>query len=151
MTDGLRRGLIALALAGTLVAVFLAQRQERAETLVEPAAVRPAAAATRPAATPGKLRFGEGGGDLFPAHSWQPPPPPVPVVAPSAPPLPYEFKGRLEEAGQTRVFLARQQSMLVVKQGDVLEGTYRVDAVTPFSVEFTYLPLKQKQSLGFSR
>jgi hypothetical protein len=151
MKTGLRQALIGVALAATLAAVFLVQRQEQAERVAEPTKGRVAAKTGRMVASAGQARFGEGAGDLFPARSWQPPPPPAPVAAPSAPPLPYEFKGRLEEAGQTRIFLARQQSMLVVKQGDVLEGLYRVDAITPWSVEFTYLPLKQKQSLGFSK
>jgi len=160
MKAGLRRGLLAMALAATVVAVLLLDKPE--EGVV--AARKPAspgatlAAAVAPAKAAAKAPVGEGasrltveGDDLFPAHSWRPPPPPVPPVQPMAPPLPFEFKGRMEEGGHSLIFLARQQMMLVVKQGDTLDGLYHVDAVTPWSVEFTYLPLKQKQSLSFSK
>ncbi|MDD5297052.1 MAG: hypothetical protein PHU46_09070 [Rhodocyclaceae bacterium] len=159
MKAGLRRGLLAAGLAATLAAVFLLDRPE--ETLESPTK-KPAASARTSAApavaalpkagvAPGVGRLEAEGADLFPARSWRPAPPPAAPVPPSAPPLPYEYKGRLEEGGQSRVFLARQQTMLVVKQGDTLDGLYHVDAVTPWTVEFTYLPLKQKQSLSFSK
>jgi hypothetical protein len=36
-----------------------------------------------------------------------------------------------------------------VRQGDTIDGTYRVDAVTEQSLALTYLPLKQKQEFVF--
>jgi hypothetical protein len=157
MKAGLRRGLLAAALAATLAAVFLVDKPDNDIVVAR----KPAASRTKPAPAPaataqaplgqGAMRLAEEGDDLFPAHSWRPPPPPAPPVQPMAPPLPFEFKGRMEEGGHSLIFLARQQMMLVVKQGDTLDGLYHVDALTPWSVEFTYLPLKQKQSLNYSK
>ncbi len=88
----------------------------------------------------------------FPSHSWQPPPPPPPKPpAPSAPPLPFTYVGKLLDGDKTLVFLAQQQRNLVVRQGDTIDNLYRVEQVTPNSVEFVYLPLKQKQSMTFGR
>lgn len=79
-----------------------------------------------------------------------PPPPPV-VVAPSAPALPFRFLGRVQGAqGQgadVAVFLSAGTSVLRVRAGDTLLGQYRVDAIEPGAIRFTYLPLGQQQSL----
>jgi hypothetical protein len=152
---GLRRGLLAVALAATVAAVFLLDKpEEGVVALRKPASPVATVALTAPAKAvvdQGASRLTAEGDDLFPVHSWRPPPPPAPPVQPTAPPLPFEFKGRMEEGGHSLIFLARQQMMLVVKQGDTLDGLYHVDAITPWSVEFTYLPLKQKQSLSYSK
>lgn len=156
MKDVLRQTLIAAALAATVAAAFLLERREQGVQLARPTApvpTRAAAPAAGTAGSPASLRLSPEGEDIFPAHSWRPAPPPMPIeaAAPVAPPLPFVFKGRMEDGGQTRVFLARQEAILVVKQGDTLDGAYRVDAITPGGVEFTYLPLKLKQSLNFAK
>ncbi|HSD44484.1 MAG TPA: hypothetical protein VLD36_21800 [Burkholderiales bacterium] len=93
-------------------------------------------------------------GDPFRAFSWQsvveaearknapPPPPPRP---PQAPPLPFTYMGKLIEEGRIVVFLTQGDRNYIVRQGDTIDGTYRVDAVTEESLSLTYLPLKQKQ------
>jgi hypothetical protein len=157
MKASLRRGLLAAALAATVAAVFLLDKPEEGVVVATKPATSGAKRAPAPAATAQApvgqeaIRLAAEGDDLFPVHDWRPPPPPAPPVQPMAPPLPFEFKGRMEEGGHSLIFLARQQTMLVVKQGDTLDGLYHVDAVTPWSVEFTYLPLKQKQSLSYSK
>lgn len=86
------------------------------------------------------------------------PPPPVAVVAPvvvpapSAPPLPFKFLGRVsgqasEGAAPQAVFLALGKQVLRVQVGDTLAGQYRVDALEEGAVRFTYLPLNERQSL----
>lgn len=90
--------------------------------------------------------------DLFPPRSWRPPPPPpAKPPPPSAPPLPFQYMGKLEEGGQTLVFLSQQQRTLAVRQGETVDGVYRVDRISPESIVFVYLPLKQKQSLQLGR
>jgi hypothetical protein len=49
--------------------------------------------------------------------------------------------------GQVYVFLARGDSVVTAKQGDVIDGVYRVEAVTESEVALTYVPLNEKQSL----
>jgi hypothetical protein len=67
---------------------------------------------------------------------------------PVAPPLPFQYFGRITENGKTEVFLMRGEELLSVAPGQTL-GAYRVDQVGAGSIAFTYLPLKTKQTLDF--
>lgn len=91
--------------------------------------------------------------NAFSSRSWYvppPPPPPPPKVAPpppSAPPLPFSYLGRLVEGDVRTFFLARGDRVLTVKEGDILDGIYRVDGVEGSTMSLTFLPLNIKQSL----
>jgi hypothetical protein len=76
----------------------------------------------------------------------QPPPQPPP---PQAPPLPFTYMGKLIDDGRIVVFLTQGEDNYVVRPGDTIDRTYRVDAVTEESLSLTYLPLGQKQQLVF--
>lgn len=106
--------------------------------------------------------------DLFSARQWlkEPPKPPlgkdgkpvkVVVPPPVAPNLPFEFSGLWVE-GPIRyvVVTAQGQQYLLCNQcntpgslhaGDTLLGQYRLESLDPNQAVFTYLPLKQRQSL----
>ncbi len=103
-------------------------------------------------------------GDAFSPTSWTPPPPPPPppapvVVAPppppppppTAPPLPYSFVGMLEDKSRPQAFLARGEVLNIVKVGDVIDNSYRVEALSASQVVLTYLPLNQTQTLSVSQ
>jgi hypothetical protein len=86
---------------------------------------------------------------LFSARAWNPPPAPaIPPPAPSAPALPYTFLGKKHESGVWEIYLARGEQSFIAREGQVLEGTYRVDAIAPPSLKLTYLPLNQAQTLA---
>lgn len=88
--------------------------------------------------------------DLFKSKSWYvppPPPKPVPPPPPAAPPLPFAYMGKLMEEGAMTVFMTSQDRNYVVKSGDVIDGTYRVESITPSSLTLIYLPLNIKQSM----
>lgn len=96
--------------------------------------------------------------DPFAGKSWYvPPPPPPPVTVtvavqeppkPTAPPLPFGYMGRMqEEGGAAVVYLTQGARAYTVKQGDTLDGTYRVDEISRTRVALTYLPLDIKQTL----
>jgi hypothetical protein len=89
--------------------------------------------------------------DPFSARNWSPPPAPPPAVAepsaPVAPPLPYAFIGKKQEAGSWEVFLMRGEQTFVVRASDVLEGQYRIELIQPPTMTLTYLPLGQVQTL----
>jgi hypothetical protein len=95
--------------------------------------------------------------DLFGAKDWNPPPPPVrqkplPPPVPTAPPFPYTVAGSVADAnGLMIVFANRQKQDFVLRIGDVLEQTYRVDAINPQSVTLTYLPLGLTQVVPIER
>jgi hypothetical protein len=96
----------------------------------------------------------EPGSPLFSSQSWQPPPPkfvappPQKPVAPVAPPMPFRFVGRMLQDGHLFVFLAKGDTVITVKQGDTIDGVYRVESVGETEVALTYLPLREKQTLA---
>lgn len=71
------------------------------------------------------------------------PPPPPPV----APPLPFTYMGVLKEGGSTVVFVVSGERLHSVRVGDVIDGTYRVEAIGSEEVTFVYLPMNEKQTL----
>ena len=68
--------------------------------------------------------------------------------APSAPPLPYRFAGRLVRDGTLQIFLARGDVAIPIKQGQILDGAYRVEAIGEDRVTLVYLPLNHKDSIA---
>ncbi len=100
--------------------------------------------------------------DPFAPRGWQAPPPPPPqqaVVAtqPSAPPiptgpppLPFRFVGRMNDEGQQVVYLSRGDQALVARDGETLEGTYKVLGIEPRRIQFEYLPTGEKQELALT-
>jgi hypothetical protein len=70
-----------------------------------------------------------------------PPPPPV------APPLPFRMMGRYVENGQTLVFLQQADRNWIVREGDILNESYKVESVGANAIHFKYLPLGEVQIL----
>jgi hypothetical protein len=114
------------------------------------------AASQRPTPLREAIEVGDAA-DTFRSRSWvpppPPPPPPAPVVqapppAPTAPPLPFRLVGMLEDrSDQPTAFLAKGDALHVVRVGDQIDDTYRVESLSPTQVVMTYLPLKQRQVL----
>ncbi|WP_460415274.1 hypothetical protein [Pseudomonas sp. microsymbiont 2] len=97
--------------------------------------------------------------DLFPSQQWTPtqtlatvieqPVVVAPVVAaPTAPALPFQFIGRLGDRDDLQVFLQSGDKLYVVRQGDVIDDTYRLDRVSATELNLVYLPLHQPQTLS---
>jgi hypothetical protein len=73
------------------------------------------------------------------------PPPPSP---PLAPPLPFRMIGSLDEDGKVTVFAERANGDVVaLRIADIVDNTYRVDAINARTMILTYLPLGQQQAL----
>jgi len=97
--------------------------------------------------------------DLFPTQQWTPPQalasvteqpvviPPEPA-APTAPILPFRFIGRMGERDDLQIFLQSGEKLYVVRQGDVIDDTYRLDRVSATELSLVYLPLHQPQTLS---
>jgi len=90
------------------------------------------------------------------AKSRKPAPPPVaadppPPAPPTAPPLPFTAVGAIQGKrignGQLQAFIQHGDNLTVIQKGDTVAGSYRVDNISTDRVDFTYLPLGQKQSL----
>jgi hypothetical protein len=93
-------------------------------------------------------------GGIFNATSWYepppppPPPPPAPPPVPTAPPLPFTYLGRYEDAPTKVVILTKGERIYTVSEGEVIENTYRVERVTSGTVDLIYLPLNTRQALS---
>jgi hypothetical protein len=71
-------------------------------------------------------------------------PPPAPV----APPMPYRVAGQVVHDGPPRVVLARDDRVFFVREGDMLEGGYRVESIKSDAVTLVYTPLDERQTLA---
>jgi hypothetical protein len=155
--------ILAAALAASILTGLQGTRTEKSATVVEPAArahhgsagAKPVAAGAIPLDKLNRPTMTADAINIFTSKSWYVPPPPPPPAKPapppppSAPPLPFTYLGKLQEApGQMVVFLVKGDRVYSVSQGDVIDGMYHVDGITGNSMALTYLPLKIKQSLG---
>jgi hypothetical protein len=92
--------------------------------------------------------------NLFASSSWTPPTPPskpstqITAIAPTAPTFPFQYVGKKLEESIWEVYLSRGDQSFLVREGGTLEGTYRIDSITPQRLTVTYLPLGQSQSLS---
>lgn len=140
-----------VAAAVTVVAGVVAGRERPTVELVleKPRAVADdgidLARLQRPAATvPQNDPFARNFGQPKPAQVSKAPA--VEKQAPVAPPLPFQYFGRLTENGRTEVFVMRGEELIALAAGQTV-GDYRVEQVAEASISFTYLPLKMKQTL----
>ena len=74
-------------------------------------------------------------------------PKPEPAPTPVAPPLQFKYLGKIIEGKVTRVFLSLADKNHVVGIGERIDSQYRVDRISDETIEFTYLPLRTKQTL----
>ena len=98
--------------------------------------------------------------DLFPAQQWTKPQAlatvteqpvaatPVVAAAPTAPALPFQFVGRMGDRDDLQIFLQSGEKLYVVRKGDVIDSTYRLDNVSANELDLVYLPLHQSQTLS---
>lgn len=68
-------------------------------------------------------------------------------AAAGAPPLPFQFLGRFIDEGKTAYFLQADGRNLVARVGEKIDDNYSLDSDSGEALSFTYLPLKQTQSL----
>src|SRR5712691_8015238 len=115
-------------------------------------AAAPASEARQPG-IPARSALGRIAADPFSAQSWLPRRKPAVVSAPPdpvTPPLPYRFAGQFHRESGIEVYVARGEEIFPVKEGDTLDGQYKVDSVSATEVGFIYLPSGARQTLQFS-
>ena len=140
-----------IAAAVTVVAGVVAGRERPALEIVQETS---ADAAADDGIDLGKLRRGEANlpqNDPFARSFGQPEKPAQAAKAaapdkPVAPPLPFQYFGRLTENGKTEVYVMRGEELITLAPGQKI-GDYRVEQIADASISFTYLPLKMKQTL----
>ncbi|WJM95477.1 hypothetical protein QEP73_18165 [Pseudomonas defluvii] len=97
--------------------------------------------------------------DLFASKSWKPaavlatvteaPVAVAPVEALPVPPaLPFHFVGRLQNRDDQQVFLQSGEKLYVVRQGDVIDDTYRIEQISATELSLVYLPMQLSQTLS---
>lgn len=146
----------AAVVVATLVAVagVVTGREKPAVELIEPKIEKPKAVASVDIDLD-KLNRGEAvapQGDPFAARSFAPPAAARQAgaaveAAPSAPPLPFRYFGKIIEAGRLEVFVMRGDEVLGIAAGQKIDGDYRVESITDTSISFMYLPLKTRQTM----
>jgi hypothetical protein len=112
------------------------------------------AAGSRFEALPARESLGATRGELFSARSWTPPAAPAAAAAgptvsalPAPPPMPYRVAGQVMHDGSAHIVLARGDAVLVVREGEILEGGYRVEAIRTDRVTLLYEPLGTRNDL----
>lgn len=89
--------------------------------------------------------------DLFAVRTWEPPPPPPspppPPPPPQAPPLPFRYLGRIDEAGQKAFMLSYGEQLLSVTVGSSIDDKYRLEKFEGGQLIFLYRPLNTYQTL----
>lgn len=119
----------------------------------------PGAAAASNAAAVVPIKDLSPAGDLFAARSWNAEPvlgtvieQPVVVTpevqVPTAPPLPFQFVGRLGDRSDLQVFLQSGEKIYVVRKGDVIDETWRLERISDKELSLVYLPLRLAQTLS---
>ncbi|MBV6289096.1 hypothetical protein [Pseudomonas aegrilactucae] len=138
---------------------FFAEPEPETESAALAArAVAPKVPAGNPQAVAAKARAASPV-DLFASKSWKPAavlasvteqPAAVvdPVVIPVAPALPFQFVGRLDDRDDQQVFLQSGEKLYVVRRGDVIDDTYRIEQISATELSLVYLPLHLSQTLS---
>lgn len=158
--ERLRWALLSTALLGTITASVYTPEVEGdfvAPSSPRPAAKLPAAAAKAAAAAqPEWIATDE---NPFLPRLWQAPPTTpetsraveaiAVAEAPAAPPppLPYAFVGQMSDDGKRVIYLSRGEQLLVARDGEVLDGTYKVASIGAASIEFETVASGLRQTL----
>lgn len=90
------------------------------------------------------------GNDLFGRRDWAPPAPrvsaPKPVVDPT-PPFPYAYAGRRQDGDKAEVYLTRDDLAYLVRPGETLDGTYRIESITSTELVVVHLPSSHRHHI----
>jgi Cohesin domain len=153
---------VALAAAGAAAVVLAPNEAPQRASEREATVSVSKAEAPRPQQAPFTLPAREGlnrpSRDLFASNAPPPPrptrkaasasevaaPPPTPV----APPVPYRVAGQVVHDGAPQIVLARDDRVYLVREGDSLDGGYRVESIRADGVTLVYLPLGERQHLA---
>lgn len=93
----------------------------------------------------------------FAGKSWYVPPPPPPLVITDhkeverlfPPIVPFRYMGRVQEEGERPVvFFMQGTQAYSVSEGEDLDGSYRLESVSPTHVVLLYLPLNTRQTVN---
>jgi hypothetical protein len=156
------------ALLATAVASVWPQGDDRSAPEVVAPVTRRDAPAGRELKPPGEIELPRLGAqlarpaasakvqDLFGTSDWNPPPArdrqqQLPPAAPVAPQFPYSVAGSVADSSGPMIVFNRQNQDFALRVGEVLEQTYRIEAIDSNSVTVLYLPLGLTQVVSIER
>jgi hypothetical protein len=146
-------GLLVVAGAGVVTAgLLLPERTQPDPAQPAKTEARSSSSDGRLAALPSRDAIGKPRGELFGFRSWAPSRPATraaQVAAPAAapPPMPYRIAGQVVHDGTARVVLARDDRVLTVREGEMLDDDYRVESIRADGVTLVYVPLGVREQL----
>lgn len=151
MRPALRKRIFLGVLAAVVALVVLLPEKEAARAPAGAAATggaQPQADASRGLQLPERAGLSRSRGELFGS-------PPLPrqvqaaekVEAPVAPPLPYRFAGKVRNGGEEQVLVSKGDLVFVIKEGETLDGAYRVLKIGADKIELLYLPLNSRDTI----
>jgi hypothetical protein len=162
--DSRRRWLLlSVAFACTVAAIFYPVDEDGSDaprTVAVPAAVQRPVPALPIAATEVRSSWIAADADPFASKAWQAPLPVAevsravqPVVVaeappPPPPPLPFKFVGQMNDGSDLVVYLSKGDQVVVARSGDLLDGGYKVSAISPTHIEFETVSSGLKQPLA---
>jgi hypothetical protein len=62
--------------------------------------------------------------------------------------MPFQFIGKLDDRADLQVFLQNGEKIYVVRKGDVIDDTWRIEGISDVELRFVYLPLHLAQTLS---
>jgi hypothetical protein len=158
MRKGRVLGWAAVAAAAGAAAVFLPPPEPPSPPVVVQSAKPEVPPSDSRLTLPSREGLGRPSRDPFASHTPPPRPAPAPKqaatppvavpAAPVAPPVPYRVAGQVVHDGPAQVVLARDDRVYLVRQGDLLDGGYRVESITPEGVTLVYTPLEHSHQLA---
>jgi hypothetical protein len=102
--------------------------------------------------------------DPFASRKWVAPPAPPPVASPAParidipvpqpalpppiPVMPYRYSGRLADGADVVLYLSRADQIFAVREGDLIEGQYKVMSIEDRRVRLQHLASGELQSLA---
>jgi hypothetical protein len=97
-----------------------------------------------------RLKIEQNVKNVFTSKPWSISPPVTKAMtqsSPATPPLPFTYLGKLIDQDTRMVFISKLDRNYVIKVGDVIDGTYRVDEINGSLMNLTYIPLNIKQTM----
>jgi hypothetical protein len=78
----------------------------------------------------------------IPAITYTPPP-----STPTVPPVPFKYIGKILGDDEYQVFVGFNGKYLAVKEGDIIQQTYKIEKITPPVMTLTYIPMNILQNM----
>jgi hypothetical protein len=94
-------------------------------------------------------------GTAFEPRSWvessparPPSPPPLATPNPHRIAFPYAYVGKQQDSSGWTVFMSQGEELRVLREGDEVDGLFRIDAIRPPSLKLTFLPLNEERMVN---